>query len=121
DVIRGEILNHAHISMANTLVVTMDDGHAAERLVEHAQKHWPDLHVLARAKDLNHAQKLITLGAHDVILETVEASLQISGIILKRLGIEERKIVSRIEQQRQEENRNEDNIASPKDCNPKPD
>lgn len=104
DANRVEILKTAQIQQASTLVVTMDDGIAAERLVQNARQDWPHVYIIARARDISHAQRLITHGANDVILETIEASLQISAVILQRLGMPELTVRQKIEHQRQSEN-----------------
>lgn len=113
DVTRFEILKKAHIKSANTLVVTMDDGLAAEQLVKNVRQEWPSLYIIARARDIAHAQNLMALGANDVILETIEASLQLSAVILKRLGMSEMTVRQRIEQQRQTENNHQINPQQP--------
>lgn len=104
DATRAEICQKAQIDQANTLVVTMDDGVAAEKLVKNAHQQRPDLYIIARARDIAHAQRLMSVGATDVILETVEASLQLCAVILQRSGIPETKVRQRIEHQRQTEN-----------------
>lgn len=112
DVTRFNILNKANIATANTLVVTMDDGVAAEKLVKNVRQDWPKMYIIARARDIAHAQSLMALGANDVILETIEASLQLSAVILQRLGMPEMTVRQRIEQQRQTENKHQINDHS---------
>lgn len=103
DATRLEILKKAQPASAQVLVVTMDDSKASEKLVKTARTAWPKLYILARARDIEHAQRLIELGSNDVILETVEASLQLSAVILQKIGLPEDSVRQRIEHLREEE------------------
>ena len=104
DACRLEILKRAGADQARLLVITMDDGPNAEALVATAKKHWPHLYILARAKDIAHAQRLMAVGADDVILEIVEASLQLSAVILEFMGLPHDQIRSKMNKIRTEEN-----------------
>jgi len=50
------------------------------------RKEWPDLPILARARDTRHAERLTRAGASDVVPETVEASLELAEIVLRATG-----------------------------------
>jgi monovalent cation:proton antiporter-2 (CPA2) family protein len=87
DARRPDILKKAQAGRAGALVVTMDSPLAAARVVEVARQHWPDLKIYARARDAVHARRLLDHGATHVIPETVEASLQLSEMVLTGAGI----------------------------------
>lgn len=81
---------------ARALVVTMDDPTAVERVVSSARRAWPGLPIYARARDGEHARRLFSQGATHTIPETIEASLQLSEMVLLGCGVPEeaaRKIV----------------------------
>ena len=40
-----------------------------------------------RARDTDHADRLIAVGASDVVPETVEASLELAEVVLRAAGI----------------------------------
>ena len=43
--------------------------------------------IYARARDADHAARLLALGATHVIPETIEASLQLGEMLLEGLGV----------------------------------
>ncbi|HEY0720032.1 MAG TPA: monovalent cation:proton antiporter-2 (CPA2) family protein [Gammaproteobacteria bacterium] len=101
DASRLEILRRSHTATAAALVITMDNPGAAEHVVRVVHKEWPHLPIIARARDAAHASRLLRLGARDVILETVEASLQLSGRVLELVGNSEEVTRRRIDTQRE--------------------
>ena len=60
----------------------------------------PDLPILARARDPNHARRLEELGATTTVLETLEASLQLGGAVLHETGMDWRDVEELIRQLR---------------------
>ncbi|MEW6648073.1 MAG: monovalent cation:proton antiporter-2 (CPA2) family protein [Pseudomonadota bacterium] len=103
DAARLEMLRRAHTHTARALVVTMDNPGAAEHVVRVVHAEWPHLPIIARARDSAHGSRLLAFGATDVILETVEASLQLSGRILQLAGTPEEVARRRIDAQREME------------------
>lgn len=101
DASRLEMLRRAHAETARVLVLTMDDAEAAEHVVRVVHSEIPQLPIIARARDADHASLLYSLGAQEVILETVEASLQLAGRTLQLVGTQEDIILRRIDTQRQ--------------------
>ena len=63
DASRSEILRKLGVERAAALVVTMDNPHAAELAVASTRRHWPNLAIYARARDVEHAKRLIAQGA----------------------------------------------------------
>jgi monovalent cation:proton antiporter-2 (CPA2) family protein len=88
DASRPETLRRLRLADAAALVVTTDDGRAAEHIVRVARAEAPDLFILARGRDSAHARGLLELGANEVIPETVEAALQLAETLLVGVGLE---------------------------------
>ena len=103
DASRPEILRKLGGERAAALVVTMDDPQAAERVVAAARRNWRALPVYARAKDVQHAKRLIALGANHVVPEATEASLQLSEMVLMGVGLPDDAARHLIEVRRQAE------------------
>jgi CPA2 family monovalent cation:H+ antiporter-2 len=83
--------------------VTVNAPLAAERMVAAARRQRSDAPVFARAKDGEHAARLLKLGAIGVIPEAVEASLQLGGRVLEALGLPEEAVAQRLAEARSEE------------------
>jgi monovalent cation:proton antiporter-2 (CPA2) family protein len=86
DATRQEMLEAAGAAQAKLLVVAIDDVEGSLRLVELVQKHFPKLALLVRAKDREHAYRLIKIGVKDVFRETLESSLELGVKALRVLG-----------------------------------
>lgn len=100
DASRSEILAKAGIDHASAVVVTMDDPAAASRIVREIHQRWPMVPIHARARDPEHARRLLELGASYCTPETVEASLQLAANVLLDAGIDAEVIQRRISEQR---------------------
>lgn len=87
DITRPELLHRIGLQDARALVVTIDDRGRADTLVTVARAARPDLLIVARARDGQHAARLYALGASDAVPETIEASLQLSEAVLVDLGV----------------------------------
>ena len=73
-----EFLARCGIETARAVVVTMDAPAANEAVVADARELRPDMTLVARARDAEHARALYDLGVTDAVPETIEASLQLS-------------------------------------------
>lgn len=97
DASNPDILRRAGVENAMALAVTMDSPRAAEQVVRTVHKEWPDLPIMARAKDVPHAIALREAGASDVVPEALEASLELAESVFRASGFSEdaaRQIVS---------------------------
>jgi monovalent cation:H+ antiporter-2, CPA2 family len=103
DAARHEFLDRAGAAGARAFVVTVNLPRAAERMVAAARRERPDAPVFARARDPAHAGRLLKLGAVEVTLEAVEASLQLGARVLEGLGVSDDAIARRLDDMRQEE------------------
>lgn len=86
DPTRPELMHAAGLETADILIVTIDDQKAAVKLVQHARKERPDLHIIARAYDRNHTYELYRAGATDIVRETFDSSIRVSKYMLKQIG-----------------------------------
>ncbi|WP_049767771.1 cation:proton antiporter [Parvibaculum lavamentivorans] len=86
DAARTEVLERVGIERASAVVVTLDDSAAASRLVRALRTKWADVPIFARARDREHMLDLEEAGASAVVHEALEASLQLSGHVLKAIG-----------------------------------
>ena len=87
DARQPRVLETVAIDKAAVLVVTINDPGATVRIVEAIRHGWPHLPIYARAVDGAHATRLFAAGASEVVPETIEASLQLSELVLAGSGL----------------------------------
>jgi CPA2 family monovalent cation:H+ antiporter-2 len=80
------VLDHAGLSRARALVVTLPDEAACEVVVAAGRHQAPQLPIIARAATQEGVGQLHRLGAEDVILPELEGGLEIMRHTLMRLG-----------------------------------
>jgi CPA2 family monovalent cation:H+ antiporter-2 len=100
DAARADFLRHIGLETARAVIVTLDDARGAETIVACARQMRPDVPVVARARDAAHARRLYRLGATDVVLETIDASLQLSAAALRGVGVPSAAISESVEDRR---------------------
>ena len=86
DAARGEILQKAGAMGADLFVVTVDDVASAEGMVKAMRRLRSDIHIVARARDAEHAARMREAGANVVIPDAIEAGLQMAGMALEHFG-----------------------------------
>jgi glutathione-regulated potassium-efflux system ancillary protein KefC/glutathione-regulated potassium-efflux system protein KefB len=86
DASRLEMLRAAGAAQASVLVIAIDDVEASVRTAEMARRHFPQLRILARVRNRQHAFRLIDLGVAEVWRETFGTSLEIAEATLVALG-----------------------------------
>ncbi len=94
DTSHAGVLRSVGIREARAVVVTVGDPRLTERTIACVHQAAPGVPVIARAKDRPHETLLTRIGATAVIPETVEASLQMAGLVLRMAGIAEDKVES---------------------------
>jgi glutathione-regulated potassium-efflux system ancillary protein KefC len=82
DATRLDLLEAAGAAHADFLIITLDDPVATSKLAQTAVKHFPDLRVIARARDMNHMFELRDIGVEMVERETFQSALELSRIAL---------------------------------------
>ncbi|MCC7360899.1 MAG: cation:proton antiporter [Anaerolineales bacterium] len=86
DAANSEVLSHAALSHARALVITIPEETAAEMVVATARQLAPDLPLIVRAATQTGIDRLMQLGAQDVIHPELEGGLAIVRHTLLRLG-----------------------------------
>jgi CPA2 family monovalent cation:H+ antiporter-2 len=100
DAARAATLDALDLASASAVVLTMDDPVQAVRLTTTLRKRFPDLTIVARARDTDHAAELYRAGATDAVPETLESSLQLSEAVLVDLGVAMGPVIASIHQKR---------------------
>jgi CPA2 family monovalent cation:H+ antiporter-2 len=80
----------------------MHDPVLATRVVERIRAVYPDLTIIARARDPDHAAELYKAGVSDAVPETLESSLQLSEAVLVDLGVAMGPVIASIHEKRDE-------------------
>ena len=96
DASRLELLRSAHAENAEVFVLAIDDVEASVRTAELIRKHFPHLKIFARARNRQHAFRLMDLDVRYTIRETFASSLEMSGKVLETLGLSKSKAVETV-------------------------
>ena len=102
DASRRELIDKLGLDKAAALVLTMDDPVLIVRLAKAIRKDHPDLPIIARARDTEHAARLYRAGVTDAVPETLEASLQLSEAVLVDIGLAMGPVIASIHEKRSE-------------------
>lgn len=86
DPARLDVLRAAGAEKAKLLVLAASDTQATLKIVETASRHFPQLKIIARARDRFHAHQLLELGVTNITRETYHSSLRMAEDALKALG-----------------------------------
>jgi CPA2 family monovalent cation:H+ antiporter-2 len=88
------------LDAARAVVITIESAAAIDRVVNQVRELRPDVKIITRARDSEHARHLYAIGATDAVPETVEASLQLSEASLVALGVPMGPVIASIHQKR---------------------
>ena len=97
---RGPTLDRLGVDREPAVILTMDEPVLAQRLTAKLRKAYPDLPIIARARDLTHAAALYRAGASTAVPETLESSLQLSEAVLVDLGVAMGPVIASIHEKR---------------------
>lgn len=84
-----ELLESAGLAEASVLVVAVDDRESCLTIVRHARRVRPDLHIVARARDMWHQYELRRAGADDIVRELLHSSIRAGRCVLESAGFSE--------------------------------
>lgn len=87
DASRLDLLRAAKADKAKVLVLAVDDVEASLRTAETVRRHFPNLTVVARARNRQHAYRLMDLGVTLLRRETFLSSLDVARQVLIGLGM----------------------------------
>jgi CPA2 family monovalent cation:H+ antiporter-2 len=102
DVSRGTLVERLHLGRPSAVILTMDNPVLVVRLTKRLRLAYPDLPIVARARDTAHAARLYKVGVTDAVPETLEASLQLSEAVLVDLGVPMGPVIASIHEKRDE-------------------
>ena len=89
DASRLDLLHAAKAGEAKALILAIDDPEESVHAAEVIRSNFPDLIVLARARNRQHAFRLMDLNIKVVIRETLDSSLRLTEELLEALNYEE--------------------------------
>ncbi|WP_085726218.1 monovalent cation:proton antiporter-2 (CPA2) family protein [Pseudomonas sp. R37(2017)] len=100
DPMRPEILNAAKVGEAEYFVIATDDPDTNIKTAELVRKLYPDMKIIARARNRQHVHRLMDVGAH-AVRETFYSSLEMSRQTLIGLGLTQAQADARIKRFKQ--------------------
>ena len=86
DATRLDLLRTAGAAEARVLVLAIDDVAQSVKLAKLAQQHFPNLTIVARARNVTHYAQLRQLGIESVERETLDAALMSGRRVLELMG-----------------------------------
>lgn len=86
DATRIDLIAAAGAENAKILIAAIDSPAANAQLIKNVKKHFPHLHILARAKNRFDAYELMDVGVTDIYRETLYTSVRLAVDALKLLG-----------------------------------
>jgi CPA2 family monovalent cation:H+ antiporter-2 len=100
DVGRAGLVERLEIGHAKAVVLTMDDPVLVVRIAKMLRAEFPELPIIARARDTDHAARLYRAGVTDAVPEALEASLQLSEAVLVDIGVAMGPVIASIHEKR---------------------
>lgn len=100
DVRELSLLQKCGLDTAKAAIITIHTEKETDEIVQTIRAAYPDLVIVARAKDAAHARNLYKLGVTDAVPETIEASLQLSEAALVGLGVPTGYVIASIHEKR---------------------
>ena len=97
-----QFLDSCGLAKAAGVIITIHTHDLIDDIVAHVRAVRPDILIVARARDANHARHLYALGATDAVPETIEASLQLSEATLVGMGVQVGPVIASIHEKRDE-------------------
>ncbi len=87
DATNAAFLRACGLADAAAVIVTIQSRSVVDTLVHEVRRLRPDIAIISRARDAEHARRLYSIGVTDAVPETIEASLQLSEAALVGLGV----------------------------------
>jgi len=81
------VLQAAGAARAEVFVLATEDVETSVRTAELVRRHFPDLKIMARARNRQHALRLMDIGVKYFIRETYLSSLDLAQHTLESLGL----------------------------------
>lgn len=97
DVTQPDLLRSAGIEKAKVFILAIDDVEDSMNVARHLRLNYPNLKLLARARDRHHVHLLRDLGVEHIWRETYLSSLGMAYRALRELGISDEQAYNNIE------------------------
>jgi len=94
DATRPDLLEAAGIREASQIVIAIDGRDACTEMVRYVHKHFPSVHIIARAHDRTHVYDLYAAGCRDIIRSTFDSSVRMGRSSLLAMGMSESDVQS---------------------------
>ena len=88
DATRLDLLRTAGAATAKVLVLAIDDMDQSVEVAKMVREHFPDLTIVARARNVRHYYELLDLGVEMIERETLDSALMSARSVLEQLGWE---------------------------------
>lgn len=89
DPLREEVMRAAGAENAKVLLLAIDNVEDSVRIADMVRRKFPQLHIVARARNRHHVHLLMGVGVKQFIRETFFSSLKLAELVLKDLDIPE--------------------------------
>lgn len=86
DASKAHVLRSVGIEQARAVAVAVSSPKYATRIVHVIRENWPKMPIFGRARDPEHAKKLIAAGVTATVPITLHASLELGSTLLESLG-----------------------------------
>ena len=86
DISDPELLAAAHVEQARLAVLTTNQGAASLQAVSHLRNIYPQVPIIARARDLSESAQFLEAGVTKAFPETLESSLRLGAEALQMVG-----------------------------------
>ena len=103
---RPDLLRAAGAETARVLVVALADVEESLRVIDIARRTFPNLRILARARNRRHAHLLMDRGIENPVRETFYSTLRLTEFVLEALGIPAAQATRTVELFREHDERN---------------
>ncbi|MDX1403381.1 MAG: monovalent cation:proton antiporter-2 (CPA2) family protein [Woeseiaceae bacterium] len=97
DASKLDLLRAAGAAQARLFVLAIDDIEASIKTAETVSRHFPNLTIIARARNRRHEYHLMDLGIKHIFRETFLSSLAMSEQVLADLGVDRLEVTRLIE------------------------
>jgi glutathione-regulated potassium-efflux system protein KefB len=94
---RPEMLRAAQADKAEVFVIATDDPEANIRTARLVRRQYPNLKIIARARNRQHVFRLMDIGVEDPVRETFYSSLEMTRHVLESLGLAPEVVEARID------------------------
>lgn len=96
DPARPEILRAARVGEAKVFLLALSNPEHSVRVARAVRKLFPQVRVIARARNRPHAFKLMDLGIEDIERESWHSSLKMTHRVLEELGLDSQTAADRV-------------------------